>query len=154
MCIVKMKNKRGISPLVATVLLVAIVIIIAILLWFWYHQFIEEQQQKASTELAQACMDAEIRIESETVCSGSEIKVELSNIGSSQITSVLINAIYSDTSESFESGWVIPPGTSTGLQDLGPEFSITPTQLEIIPIVMVGSTSKYCNEQAEYATCS
>ncbi len=149
-----MKDKRGISPLVATVLLVAIVIIIAVLLWFWYNQFILEQQQKASTELAQACMNAEIRIESNTVCSAGEIKVEIANIGSSQITSVLINAISSDSSESFETGWVIPPGTSTGLQFIDDEFSITPTQLEIIPIVMVGSTSKYCNEQAQYSTCS
>ena len=153
MCIIKMKNKRGISPLVATVLLVAIVIIIAILLWFWYHQFIEEQQQKASTELAQACMDAEIRIESTTICSGSEIKVELTNIGSSQIANVLINAISSESSDSFESGWIIPPGTSTGLQDISGEFSVTPTQLEIIPIVMVGGQSKYCNDQAQYSSC-
>ncbi|MBT4630788.1 hypothetical protein HOC06_01015, partial [Candidatus Woesearchaeota archaeon] len=39
-------KKRGVSPLVATVILVAIVIIIALLLWFWYNNFLEEQRDK------------------------------------------------------------------------------------------------------------
>ena len=57
-------NKKGISPLVATVILIAIVIILALLLWFWYNQWILEQESKGGTELAQACSNTELQIKS------------------------------------------------------------------------------------------
>ena len=149
-----MKNKRGNSPLVATVLLVAIVIIIAILLWFWYHNFIEEQQQKASTELAQACMNAEIRVE-DALCSGNVVDIEIANIGTSQITSLLFNGLFDDGSQAFETGDPVPAGATTGLLQI--EFDNHPGEtldrVEIIPVVMIGGQSKYCNDQKQYSSC-
>jgi len=37
-----MKNKKGLSPFIATVLLIAIVIIIALIIFFWFRGFNEE----------------------------------------------------------------------------------------------------------------
>ena len=51
-----MKDRRGVSPLVATVLLVALVIIIAILIWLWYGKFIEDIQNKQQLDLEMACV--------------------------------------------------------------------------------------------------
>ena len=39
-------NKKGISPLIATVLLVAFVILIAVLIWFWWDNVIKDQISK------------------------------------------------------------------------------------------------------------
>ena len=41
--------KKGISPLVATVLLIGFVIVIAVTVWFWYRGIVEEQAQKTGT---------------------------------------------------------------------------------------------------------
>lgn len=50
-------NKKGISPLIATVLLIGFAISIAILVWFWYGNIIKEQAEKtgATSEGKLAC---------------------------------------------------------------------------------------------------
>ncbi len=39
-------NKKGISPLIATVLLIGFVIMMAILIWFWWNKVLKEQARK------------------------------------------------------------------------------------------------------------
>ena len=42
------KNKKAISPLIATVLLIGFAIAIAILVWFWYGNIIKDAAEKQS----------------------------------------------------------------------------------------------------------
>ena len=53
----KRVNEKGLSPLIATVLLIGFAIAIAILIWFWYGNFVKNQAAKAeaSTEGKLAC---------------------------------------------------------------------------------------------------
>ena len=154
-------NKKGISPLVATVILIAIVIILALLLWFWYNQYILEQGSKAESELAQACTNTELQIKSsscENVSSTQwRLTFELANSGTSKITEEIF-LLKSDT-ESFEvdSARVLEQGVTL---DFGVDFNSTnlPGILEsvkIIPAVSKGTSKKYCYDQTATAiiTC-
>ncbi len=61
-----MKDKKGVSPVIATILLIAIVIILALIIFLWARGFIKESVQKQGKPADQAC---------------SEIDLELSYIG-------------------------------------------------------------------------
>ncbi|HLC55858.1 MAG TPA: archaellin/type IV pilin N-terminal domain-containing protein [Candidatus Nanoarchaeia archaeon] len=53
----KRVNEKGLSPLIATVLLIGFAIAIAILIWFWYGNFVKNQaeKEKSLTEGKLAC---------------------------------------------------------------------------------------------------
>ena len=53
----KRVNEKGLSPLIATVLLIGFAIAIAILIWFWYGNFLKNQaeKEKSLTEGKLAC---------------------------------------------------------------------------------------------------
>jgi flagellin-like protein len=53
-------KKRGISPIIATVLLIMIVIIIAIVIFIWYQGFIGEGVYKFDKPIDAACSDVKI----------------------------------------------------------------------------------------------
>jgi flagellin-like protein len=151
-------KKRGVSPLIATVILVAIVIIIALLLWFWYNQFLEEQRAKAQTELTQECaQNTELQVRSASCIDTSgnyTITIDLSNTGSSKITSFTFSIESLESSVSKEVGRILEAGTALDftLQVDSTELTGVPAEVKIIPIVSKGSSAKHCDGQAAYAT--
>jgi flagellin-like protein len=93
MNLVKMKtNKKAISPLIATVLLVAFVIILAILVWFWYAEIIEDWTEKSGITGDQQCaMDVDFVINSATPNPGNTaILFEIENKGAIHINNFRI----------------------------------------------------------------
>ena len=50
-------SRKGISPLIATVMLVAVVIVIAFLVFWWYGEYIEESLEKSEITAEQACLN-------------------------------------------------------------------------------------------------
>ena len=66
-----MKDKRGISPVIATVLLVVIVIIVVTIIWFWASRSIEDVGTKFGTPLNQVCQELSLDVS----ISGSEINI-------------------------------------------------------------------------------
>ncbi len=49
------KNKKGLSPIIATVLLIVLVIIIALIIFLWAKRFIGEAIQKQGASVEQKC---------------------------------------------------------------------------------------------------
>lgn len=49
------KEKRGISPVVATILLVVLAIILALIIWLWARSFISENVMKNNEVVANSC---------------------------------------------------------------------------------------------------
>jgi len=151
-------KKRGVSPLVATVILVAIVIIIALLLWFWYNNFLEEQRDKAGIDLAMECsQNTELQIRSSSCIDTTEgytITIELANTGDSKLTGFVfvVNTVSSSVSK--ESSKVLDSGTSLTytINIADAEISESPKEVEVIPIVSKGSEIKHCNEQTAFTS--
>jgi flagellin-like protein len=46
----KMRNNKGVSPIVATVLLIAMVVVIALILFLWFRNMVKEEVVKFEEE--------------------------------------------------------------------------------------------------------
>ncbi len=86
-----MKQKRGVSDLVSTVLLVSSAIAIAILIFLWIsHSSREETQKSADIGTAeQVCKDIEIKI-TEASLSGNSISLGVENLQNTKITALRV----------------------------------------------------------------
>lgn len=51
------KNKKGLSPVIATVLLIALALILASLIFIWASSFLKEKNQKFGSPVEDACKD-------------------------------------------------------------------------------------------------
>jgi flagellin-like protein len=50
-------KKKGVSPVIATVLLVSIVIILGVIIFLWARGFVEESAQKGGRAVDMSCDD-------------------------------------------------------------------------------------------------
>jgi flagellin-like protein len=117
-----MKNKRGISPLIAGVLLIAFTIALGAIIMTWARNFVEDQTDEVNSEAAQqmsCAMDVDIefvRINDQfQVCNSTDVDVHLtvSNVGKEDIQGLKIQVGY-DTGavENFEDMTVTTVGNA------------------------------------------
>jgi flagellin-like protein len=52
-------NKRGVTPVVATVLLIAIVVVLGVIIFFWAKNFLTESAQKGDRSVSISCGQVE-----------------------------------------------------------------------------------------------
>lgn len=92
-----MRQKRGMSNLVATVLLVTSAIAIAILIFVWISHSIKEETDKSSdiTTAEQLCKDIEIRInEASKTLEQNTAEVKVENLRDRKITALRVRLEY------------------------------------------------------------
>jgi|SRR5271157_1143271 len=142
-------NKRGVSPVIATVLLIGIVIALALIVFLWFKSFTQEAVTKFGGENIQlVCSDAKFNA---GYSGGGEL--DLSNTGNVPIYSFNLKAVSTqgsyqttDLSQLF-GNWPISGlnqgGTFSG--NIGSLISGTTTQIIIIPILR-GTTSSGTQE--------
>ena len=97
-------GKRGISPLIATVLLIGLAVIIAIIVWAFSGDFFGDQTEYIEEDAYNAILcSGDINIETD-ICyvDSNTLKVSLKNRGSVNIPSLRIIVSSSSESESFE----------------------------------------------------
>jgi len=82
-----MKQKKGISPLIATVLLIGFVIAIAVLVWIFWGNIIKQQAEKTGAQtLGEFDCASKVEFRIQSVCSGTDTLVfNLQNTGSTTI---------------------------------------------------------------------
>ena len=148
-----MKEKRGVSPLIATVLLVAIVIVVAFLIFWWYGELIDRELDKSEATAEQACIQKVSFSMSDPKCTdGPEtnekiISFSVENTGQIRLSSFRIIAEGED-SFSQEIAQGVEQGIETKLSflantdDYGFEYEV-----EVIPMINAGQTTKYCSEK-------
>lgn len=66
-------NKRGLSPVIATVLLIAVVIILAIIIFLWAGSFFGERVEKFGKSEDQACSEVSIDVDYDAVTKNLDI---------------------------------------------------------------------------------
>lgn len=60
----KMRNNKGVSPIVATVLLIAMVVVIALILFLWFRNMVKEEVVKFEEEnIEMTCDKVDFRID-------------------------------------------------------------------------------------------
>ena len=155
-------NKKGISPLIATVLLVAFVVLIAILIWFWWDNVIREQAEKIGADTTgeiSCAQDISFSI-SDPYCNknteSASVTVENTNTGN--IYKFIVRAKQgSEIIEVIESPLSLQASAAA---DLGIAYNSTlytgngPDSLEIIPQIVSQGATVTCNEKAETVSIS
>ncbi len=137
------KSKRGLSPVIASVLLIAIALVLAMIIFIWAKSWVGENIQKdlgGGPEAIDSFCD-DIQFVAETEVSG---RVTLNNIGNVPIYGVEIKrkqggSIENVGSAIFDNG--IPKG-STGRADISlPDVSVG-EEIIITPVIL-GETKEY-----------
>jgi flagellin-like protein len=155
-------NKKGISPLIATVLLIAFVILIAVLVWFWWDKIIHEQTQKigAQTTGEISCAQDISFAASNPYCnSGTKSAgVTIENTNTGNIYKFLVRAKESDEVKEVIESPLSLQASAAG--ELGISYNSTlysgagPNSLEIIPQILSQGATITCNEKAEIVSLS
>jgi flagellin-like protein len=70
-------NKRGISPVIATLILISIAVILALIIFLWARSYISDQTIKLDKPINQVCDD--IQFTAETILNGNTLTVTLTN---------------------------------------------------------------------------
>lgn len=150
-----MSSKKGISPLIATVLLIGFAIAIAILIWFWYGNLIKGSVDKLGNSGKIVCSsDVQFRVKSICVNStGGQAKVTIENKGSDidafQMSFEGKNGIISTAD--------IGIGISaTQTQDINGQFDPakigTLSKVTVIPVIIRSSIKTSCVDQKQDIT--
>jgi flagellin-like protein len=93
----KLKNKKAVSPVIATILLILIAIIIAILIFLWAKSFIKESIKKMDKSIDNICSEVKIETFAEEDSFGFRntgnvpiyaVNLELSSEGDSEVIKI------------------------------------------------------------------
>ena len=84
-------NKKGVSPLIATVLLISLVIILIVTIVFWVKGFVNERISKegALADAELKCTEINLDIKNIQATDGINLIVELQNAGSEDIAGII-----------------------------------------------------------------
>jgi len=135
-----MKNKKGVSPVIATLLLVVIVIILAMLIFIWAKSFIKEAITKRDKPASQICNEVKLQAYYES----SSNKVIISNIGNYPVYRVELKLKKSGDISISKIDKQFPLGASEEIP-LGDTYD----EVEVVPVIL-GENSK--RKQTQY-TC-
>lgn len=89
-------NKRGITPLIATALLIVIVVVLAFIVFFWARGFLTESAQKNDRAVEISCANAKFEaeiIQSASNCqtqTGRNSAVDINNLGNIPIYGIQV----------------------------------------------------------------
>ena len=86
----KMLNKKGVSPLIATVLLIALTVVIAGLVMTWTTKFLDLGVEKSESDIALFCV-SKVGFEVSNVCNG--ISFDIENLKEREINKFIVSLL-------------------------------------------------------------
>jgi flagellin-like protein len=124
-------KKRGLSPVMATILLIAIAVVLAVIIFLWARNFLEESITKNDRKVEQSCEDVFFKAEAY----GGNLYVE--NTGTIPIYRVemQLKRVFGDVTQ-------IPAWSGTGIAQGETEDAPLPPEVEsgdtivVIPILL------------------
>lgn len=156
-------EKRGISPLIATVLLVGFVIAIAILVWLWYGNVVKERADKEGARITgEFSCSSNVRISVDVnncVVAGDDpdkrmVNFDLHNDGIADLNGIRILIEGNSGVETL--GISINLG-ATSSQNIGEWYASNkvgnPKTLTVIPTVKHGPSTITCTDEKVVLTC-
>jgi flagellin-like protein len=121
-----MSKKRGLSPVIATVLLIAIVIVIGLIIFIWARGFIKESGTKLGKSANQNCEEINI----EASLDGTTLSI--TNRGQIPIYKINLQKTSAGSTDVETINEKIAPGGSTAY-----ELGGTYQKVNIIPVILV-----------------
>lgn len=127
-------NKRGLSPVIATVLLVAISLVLAAIIFFWAKGFLEEQTQKRGEPIENSCDDVVFDAQAKIV--DADTLIEIVNRGNVPIAKIQVRKEVGGSIENVEENGVTDFGFGSGIDGI----NIGKTDSVIINSNLAGSS--------------
>ena len=146
-------EKRGISPLIATVLLIGFTITIAAILMIWGGNLVKERAEKISARTeAQTSCTAKVEIGLNSAkCDTTEeiIKISVENKGSDIINAFRARINYDGDSETTTTYNLLNPTSQTSLKVEYDTSKGMPKSVIIFPVLNKQSLSYTCSEKSK-----
>jgi len=140
-----MKEKRGLSPVVATTLLVGVVIILGVIIFFWARTVLPEIIYKESVNIKQFCDDTDFSVDAEM--SGTSVNLTIINRGTVPIFGFSIREVGVGGTDDLgfakfeDDSYGISPGqTARATLDPGSGSSIEDGDTLFIAPILLGET--------------
>lgn len=126
-------RKRGLSPVVATVLLVAITLVLAVIIFIWARTFIGENIQKQGIEISQLCEDVNFKADAY----GTPLTLYIENVGSVPLDGVEIRkkAALGDISYAERVPSSLTAGQTASFPITNPDIEIG-NEIFVVPILL------------------
>jgi flagellin-like protein len=150
-------SRKGISPLIATVMLVAVVIVIAFLVFWWYGEYIEESLEKSEITAEQACLNDVSFSLSQPGClensTGPNEKIVYFNIENNG--DIKINNFKANIDGNIGSTFVTIPQSVDQSVETKLSFIIdtsgvgTDLGVTLTPMVKAGGITRYCTDKTK-----
>lgn len=129
-------NKKGVSPVIATVLLITIALLLAVVIFFWARNFIGEKTQKFGEPIENSC--DQIKFDADVSLSGSSLAVDVVNKGNVPLYGIEVRKK--------EDGGIVNVGSAGKTVDNGQTESLsvdtssadltTGSQLVLVPVII------------------
>mgnify|MGYP001590394493 CR=1 FL=1 len=131
------KDKRGITPVIATVLLIGVVIVMAVIVFIWLRSLTKESSEKFGQNTQLVCSDVRFSAD----YSSFDGVISISNDGNVPIRNFLIKEKgFGDTSSFKTAIDGVPVGQARDIDVSGKDFSTYET-LTVIPVLLANSKS-------------
>ena len=110
-------NKKGLSPVIASVLLVFLVLILASIVFLWARGFFSEQLEKGGESVDNQCKKIDFNVElAGGYTGGIQVDLDISNLGSVAIHMVNIKEVKGGEAETHPYVLNLGEGASTRLE--------------------------------------
>jgi len=141
-------SKKGISPLIATVLLIGFVVVIAAAIWMWYGGVVTEYigKQSARNQIKKDCVSVDLSLKSAELQNNGKIKVDIENSGSQAIQGVLLVERCDGKSHTVEESILLESGESQTIT-ITQHCSDSPGSIDIVPALVRQGVRDYCPEK-------
>jgi len=131
-------DKRGISPVIASVLLILLVLVLASLIFLWARGFISEQIEKFGQPVEDACASIDFEVEA-FVDPGKTLGIvlEVVNNGDVDIHSLNIRKFLAGDSEVTDFNFGVDAGSSaSGEINLRMKNNAEPSEIIVYPVII------------------
>jgi flagellin-like protein len=141
-------SKKGLSPVIATILLIFLVLILAAIIFLWARGFFSEQLEKNGQAIENQCRDIKFKAEKGLIATGNLLTIELSNTGDINMYGISIKEIKGGDEEAHLFVVNLGAGETTSL-----EFNLESADSERVVVypVLLGNVVN-SNDNKEY-TC-
>ena len=137
-----MYKKRGLSPVIATVLLVALVLVLASIIFIWARSFISEQIEKNGKSVDQVCDEVDFDVEA-FPSDGSTIDVRIVNRGNVAISEIDVEQITGGSSSTKTYSVGVDAGETLPSKEI--PIVGNPTEIVIYPRILGTVKGKQLN---------
>jgi len=125
-------SKKGLSPVIATVLLITLAIVLVGIVFLWMRGFVSEQVEKQGKPVDQVCED--VRFEKDIQLYGDSLDLRMTNVGNVHIYGLDVKFVSERDSSMTSYKFDVLIGESSDVQRI--QFIGTPQKIIFYPMVL------------------